>query len=180
MTDALISIKPKYVNMILSGDKSIEIRNRPVKLQQGTRLWIYSTLPRGCVEAVAVVHSIEFDAPSMIWKHYSDRIGVSRSTFLTYVNGAKQVSAIFLKGASRLLPSLTLSDLRSEIEGFNPPQFLKRIRSASAFFNLLGSKGVKLTGLASPQATEEKEEKRIERLAELSPCLMWQRGEPDG
>ncbi|MGO9116720.1 MAG: ASCH domain-containing protein [Desulfomonilaceae bacterium] len=153
MTDVLISIKPKYVNMILSGDKSVEIRNRPVKLQAGTRLWIYSTLPKGRLEAVALVDASEVDTPSLIWKHYSDRIGLSWSTFQTYVNGSKQVSAILLKDVSGLVPSLTLSDLRSEIEKFTPPQFLKRIESTSAFFNLLGNKGVRLAGLSNGPIT---------------------------
>jgi len=150
MTDVLISIKPKYVNMILSGDKTVEIRNRPVKLQSGTRLWIYSTLPKGRLEALAVIDSVQFDTPSLIWKQYSDRIGLSWSTFRTYVNGSKQVSAILLKEVSGLVPSLTLGDLRSEIEGFNPPQFLRRLDATCSFFSLLGSKGVRLIHLASP------------------------------
>jgi predicted transcriptional regulator len=146
MANVLISIKPEYVQMILSGDKSVEIRNRPVKLQPGTLLWIYSTLPKGCLEAVAVVHSTEFDAPSVIWKRHYNRIGVSWNVFLRYVNGSAHVSAIFLKDVARLVPSLTLHDLRSEIEGFNPPQFLRRIDCASPLFNLLGNKKVRVTG----------------------------------
>lgn len=154
MTDVLISIKPEYVNMILSGDKTVEIRNRPVKLESGTRLWIYSTLPKGRLEALAVIDSIQFDAPSLIWKQYSDRIGLSWSTFRTYVNGSNHISAILLKDVSGLVPSLTLSDLRSEMEGFNPPQFLKRLDAASSFFNLLGSKGVRLVDLARQRLIE--------------------------
>jgi len=149
MTDVLISIKPKYVNMILSGHKTVEIRTRRLKLQPGTRLWIYSTLPRACLEAVAVVHSTKFDAPNLIWEHYYNKIGIPRGTFLTYVNGSKQVSAIFLKDVRRLVPSLTLHDLRAEIAGFNPPQFLSCIKPASTFFRVLGSRGVEFTSLLS-------------------------------
>ena len=158
MTDVLISIKPQYVNMILSGEKTIEIRSRPVRLSSGTRLWIYSTLPRGLLEAVAVVHSVELDSPSLIWKNHSERIGLSWNTFRTYVNGSKQVSAIFLKDVSRLVPSLTLNELRSEMEGFNPPQFLTRLESASSFFNLLGSKGVQLSESATQKPIGEMNE----------------------
>lgn len=165
MTDVLISIKPEYVNMILSGDKSVEIRSRHVKLQAGTRLWIYSTLPKGCLEAVAVVESIEFDDPSMIWKHYSDRIGLSLSTFRSYVNGSQQVSAIFLRNVSRLMPSLTLCELRSETERFNPPQFFKRIKPTSKFFTLLKEKGVRFSGTSGPGIVAEGEKLGAEDLS---------------
>jgi len=168
MTNVLISIKPKYVDLILSGDKSVEIRNRPVKLQPETSLWIYSTLPRGCLEAVAEVHAIELDAPSVIWNQYHNKIGASQHAFLTYVNGSRQISAIFLKNVRRLTPSLTLSDLRSEIEGFNPPQFLRRIGSASPFFSLLGSKKVRLTGLPTLHLSAMNDEKGTDCQAQAS------------
>jgi len=144
MSNALISIKPKYVRMILCGEKSIEIRNRPVNLEPDTRLWIYSTLPKGCLEAVASVQLIKFDSPNMIWKHHQNKIGISRRAFLSYVNGSRKITAIFLKNASRLMPSLTLSDLRSEILGFHPPQFFKRIEASSPFFDLIKTREVKL------------------------------------
>lgn len=118
MSNALISVNPKYVQLILCGEKSIEIRNRPVNLAPGTHLWIYSTLPRGCLEAVARVKLIEFDSPSIIWKHYSNMIGISQKAFLSYVNGSSEISAIFLQHVRSLKPSLTLDDLRSEIQGF--------------------------------------------------------------
>ena len=151
MTNALISIKPKYVRMILSGEKSIEIRNRSVNLPPGTRLWIYNTVPKGCLEAVANIRSIKLDSPNVIWKHYFHKIGISRTEFLSYVNGSKEISAIFLEDVRRLTPPPTLSDLRSEIEGFHPPQFLKRIEVASPFLYFLGTRSVKLSDVSGQQ-----------------------------
>jgi len=145
MINALISIKPQYVKMILSGDKSVEIRNKPVNLEPGTCLWIYSTLPRGCLEAVARVQLIGFNLPKVIWNHYCEKIGISHKAFLSYVNGSSTISAIFLEQISELKPPLTLSDLRSEIQGFHPPQFLKRIENVSPFLSLLRAKNVKPT-----------------------------------
>ena len=149
MSDALISIKPEYVKMILCGEKSIEIRNRPVKLEPHTRLWIYSTLPKGRLEAVAIVQLIKFDSPSVIWKHHYKKIGISWKVFLSCVNGSRRISAIFLKDVCSLMPSLALSDLRSGIQGFHPPQFLKRIETTSPFFELLKTRNVRLTDFQS-------------------------------
>jgi predicted transcriptional regulator len=160
MSNALISIRPKFVRMILCGEKSIEIRNRPVNLQPGTRLWIYSTLPKGCLEAVACVQLIQFDTPEKIWKHHQNEIGISRREFISYVNGSRKITAIFLQGASRLIPSITLSDLRSEIIGFHPPQFFKRIKTSSPFFDLIKDRKVKLTDSSSLGVTTGKTNRR--------------------
>jgi len=149
MNNALISIKPKYVGMILCGEKSVEIRNRPVNLEIGTRLWIYSTLPKGCVEAVASIQLIKFDAPSKIWEHHQNKIGISRRAFLSYVENSQEITAIFLNEVSQLIPPLTLNDLRSEIHGFHPPQFLKRIEVSSPFFDMVRMRKVKLKGETS-------------------------------
>jgi len=149
MNNALISIKPEYVRMILCGEKSIEIRNRSVNLDSGTRLWIYSTLPKGRVEAVARIRFVRVDSPSVIWKQYSNNIGISLKAFLSYVNGSRRVSAVFLDHVYELKPALTLADLRSEINGFHPPQFLKRIEPVSPLMNLLRTRKVKLTHTSS-------------------------------
>lgn len=145
MNNALISINPKYVEMILCGEKSIEIRNRSVNLDPGTRLWIYSTLPKGRLEAVARIRFVIVDCPSVIWKQYSNKISISLKAFLSYVNGSRRVSAVFLDHVYELKPAFTLADLRSEIKGFHPPQFLKRIQPVSPLMNLLRTRKVELT-----------------------------------
>jgi predicted transcriptional regulator len=125
MHDALISIRPTYVEKLLSGEKAVEMRNRPVNLSPGTRLWIYSTLPKGCVQAVAHVHRVEVGAPVVIWKQYSALLGVSKKGYHRYVNGSTEVSAIVVKRIWKLPFDLSLNFLRSKIPGFHPPQFLK-------------------------------------------------------
>lgn len=147
MTDILISIRPQFVNLIISGQKTVEIRNRPVRLASGSKLWIYSTLPKGCIEAVATVHSVEVNSPDSIWKRFQDKTGLSEEAFLMYINGADQISAIVLRDVKSLDPSLTLQDLRSQVSGFVPPQFLARLRSPSELVSLLGNKRVKLNDI---------------------------------
>jgi len=137
MRDALISIKPMYVQKILDGIKSVEIRSRRVILLPGTRLWIYSTLPKGCLEAVAIVDSVEIDSPALIWQRYHEKIGISHSIFRSYINGSKSVSAIFLNYVRELNPSVSLDFLRSKIQGFHPPQFIIHIDKSNPIFALL-------------------------------------------
>ena len=65
MSDAIISIKPRHVDNILSGNKTVELRTRSINLPSGSRLWVYTTLPVGKVEmskfekAVAAIGHVE-------------------------------------------------------------------------------------------------------------------------
>jgi predicted transcriptional regulator len=134
MHEALISIRPTYVKRFLTGEKSVEIRNRTVNLKPGSRLWIYTTLPRGCIEAVAEVHRVVLGTPTVIWHRYRDALAVTRATYLKYVNGASLVSAILTSGVFRLPIELNLSLLRERVPNFNPPQFLKYMADSDPVF----------------------------------------------
>ena len=139
MSDALISIKPQFVGKILSGRKSIEIRNRTVILSPGTRLWIYNTLPIGRIDAVALVDFVETGSPSAIWKRFHEKIGISAAEFQEYINQSSRVSAISLIQACRVSGPLTLTYLRSAVPGFHPPQFIKHIPPSDLLWQVLAS-----------------------------------------
>ena len=134
MNEALISIKPRYVRRMLDGEKSVEIRNRTVNLRQESRLWIYSTLPKGCIEAVAEVGRVEVGTPPAIWHKYGDSLGISETAYRQYVNGASSVSAISIRRVSQLPSALSLSMLRMRVPGFHPPQFLKYMADSDPLF----------------------------------------------
>jgi predicted transcriptional regulator len=139
MGDVLLSLRPQYVARLLSGEKSIEIRNRAVRISPGYRLWIYSTLPRGCIEAVAVVSKVEVGSPSAIWKRCKKQMALSLSAFQQYVNGADKISAIFIDRVCGLPFQLTLSYLRSRIPGFRPPQSMKFLCDSDIVLKLISS-----------------------------------------
>jgi predicted transcriptional regulator len=127
VTEALISIRPEYVGMIKRREKSADIRSGTVSLEAGTRLWIYSTLPTGRLEAVARVQAVVSGSPYAIWTSYRDRMGISHDEFLKYANGYRSVSAILLREVAELKPAPSLKDIRAEIGSFNPPQRLRRM-----------------------------------------------------
>jgi predicted transcriptional regulator len=125
MNDAVISIKPRYVEKYLCGTKSAEIRNRPMTLPPGSRLWMYSTLPKGCIEAVAHVRNVEIGRPSTIWRQHNDSLGVSKKIFDSYVNGSIEISIIVIEKVWHLPREMSLDHLRRKVPNFHPPQFLK-------------------------------------------------------
>ena len=137
VTEALISIRPEYVRMIKRCEKSVDIRSGTVSLEAGTRLWIYSTLPMGRLEAVARVQVVVSGPPDDIWRRYRDRIGISHDEFLKYANGSGSVSAILLREIAELKPAPSLEEIRREIGKFSPPQRLRRIREGDPLLRFI-------------------------------------------
>ena len=128
MYDALISIKPFYVEKIINGNKVVEIRNRKVQILSGSRLWIYSTLPKASIQIFAYVQKVDIESPSLIWRKYKKFIGISKDIFDTYVNGSEFISAIVVENIIKLPIEITLNKIRKEVPGFQPPQFLKYMK----------------------------------------------------
>ena len=80
----LISVEHDYVLKMLGGLKTAEVRRRPLRIRPGTRVWIYSKLPRGQVEVVATVDDVVAASPRKIWELYHGRIAITSTEFRAY------------------------------------------------------------------------------------------------
>jgi predicted transcriptional regulator len=123
----LISLEYGHVLNMLNGTKTVELRRRPLRIQPGTRIWVYSKLPRGSVELVAVADEIVTASPRKLSKLYQDRIAITDHEFKAYFKGVDVGCAILLRDVRLLQPALKLSTLRRISESFHPPQFFKRL-----------------------------------------------------
>ena len=119
MTDILMSVKPPYVDMLVSGCKTVEIRKRAVRAPAGARIWIYATSPRRQVVASARLQGVALEAPDEIWHAFGDRVGIDRREFDAYVGDAELVAALTLTEVTELDAPLCA---RSEVPAFHPPQ----------------------------------------------------------
>ena len=59
--EILLSIKPRIISKILSGEKTIEIRCRKMNIDVGTKIWLYSTSPEMKIVAYTIVNKIRYD-----------------------------------------------------------------------------------------------------------------------
>lgn len=125
--DILISLRPGYAKAILDGSKTVELRRRRVRVDVGTRVWLYSTAPTARIEGSALIQRVHVGDLCGIWSQYSRRIGVSRSEFDEYFRGCKNGCAILLVEVRPITPTVSLSALRKRIGSFHPPQFFKRL-----------------------------------------------------
>lgn len=139
MTEALISIHPRHVNSIIDGNKTIELRSRTVRLNEGDILWIYSTKPIGAIVAVATIDFVSTQDSKSIWKNYSDNLCISKSEYLEYCNDRSVMTLIGLKEVREIQNLLTLEKIRDLDNGFMPPQFYSKITPEKKIYRTLVS-----------------------------------------
>ncbi len=92
MMAILLSIKPEYVEKILSGTKKYEYRKRLAKIKTSTIL-IYSTSPVMKVVAKAEIIDTISAAPSTLWEKTKENAGISRKKYREYFHGCKTAYA---------------------------------------------------------------------------------------
>jgi len=127
MNKGLISIKPEHVKNIIQGHKTVELRSRRLNLPIGSKLWIYTTLPTGCIEAVVEIAFIVTSEPDLIWKKYNKEMCISKELFDKYTKGKRLVSAIGLTNVKQTDKKLCLKTLRTIDKKFMPPQFFIKL-----------------------------------------------------
>jgi predicted transcriptional regulator len=137
-TDILISVDDRYVQSMLGGVKKVELRRRPVSVNAGDRVWIYSKVPAGEVKARGIVEQVFRATPADIWKHYGHVSGISQNEFEEYYAGVDEGCAIVFAAIDELETSISLETIRETVGKFHPPQFFKYLNNATpelALFN---------------------------------------------
>jgi predicted transcriptional regulator len=129
--EAIISIRPKFAEAIVSGQKTMELRRRIPSIGVGTRLWIYATKPVGAVIGSATLDRIIRGLPQQVWSEGGDQAGVDREAYDVYFDGAPEAIGLVLKDIRRGQP-VSIEKLRAIRAGFHPPQVILRISEGEA------------------------------------------------
>lgn len=118
MNYGVISIKPIYINKILTGDKKFEFRKKaPSRLP--VAFLLYSTSPVKKMVGVAHISSLIKDNPKMLWERCSDRSGVDEDDFKRYFKDYETGYALVIDSVKSFIEPLEPGAL---IKYFKPPQ----------------------------------------------------------
>lgn len=116
---ALISIKPRYVEKILTGEKMLEFR-RIWAASPVDAIAIYSSSPVQRIVCIAYIKAIHHGSPTFLWELAKKKGGgVSRRQLYSYFKGKRTGFAIELEGIMKVSDEL---DPKSLFVNFRPPQ----------------------------------------------------------
>ncbi len=118
----LISVKPQYADLILTGEKEVELRRSKPRVAIGSAVLIYATSPSCSLHGLCQVEEVVQEKPSELWDRWGALTGVSLQTFRAYFEGVDRAVGIRLGAAQLLARPIPLSDLRDRLSGFHPPR----------------------------------------------------------
>ncbi|MGC5802693.1 ASCH domain-containing protein [Ralstonia pseudosolanacearum] len=139
----LLSIKPKYADLILAGSKRVEFR-RSWATEDVGMIVLYSSAPVQKIVGMVEVVKVVVASPTTLWKTCTDLGGgLTRQELRTYFAGKSKGVAVLLGRVFSPSKSLTPSDV---IDNFVPPQsfrYLDASEYAKLEKKMIGRKGQK-------------------------------------
>jgi predicted transcriptional regulator len=108
----LLSIRPRFVELILDGRKTVELRRAPI-VRDISHVVMYATRPVKKVVGWFEVADVERASPQLLWRRHGTTSGLSRREFFAYFEGADQGTAIQIGRVVAFDVPLGLSDFGS-------------------------------------------------------------------
>ncbi len=90
----LLSIKPKYIEQIISGKKKYEFRKETFKERHSNEIIVYSSSPIKKIIGKFKIGKIIEDTPARLWELLADSAGIIEEEFFEYYTGKKKGFAI--------------------------------------------------------------------------------------
>jgi predicted transcriptional regulator len=115
----ILSIKPKYVEKIIAGEKQYEFRRTIFKRKNIGKAYIYSSSPTKKIIGSFMIGDIIEDHPQRLWDQLSMVSGISETEFFDYFSDKEKGFAIKIDQLQLLDDPLEPQLL---IPDFTPPQ----------------------------------------------------------
>ena len=115
----ILSIHPKHIAKILSGEKCYEYRKKiPTDIEY---LVVYATSPIKKVVAIIEIDTVLRDSAQKIWEHTQKHAGVSYEFLMHYFNDAEDAYAIKFKNIHQLSTPMDITmieDIKSAPQSY--------------------------------------------------------------
>ncbi len=117
--NVILSIRPKYVELMMEGTKKYEFRKVIFKNTNINKVYIYSTSPVKKIVGTFKISEIVEDRPERLWDNFEAFSGLNAQEFFTYFNGVERGFAIGIECFRLFDEPLNPNDLMPR---FVPPQ----------------------------------------------------------
>ena len=131
----LLSIKPIYAALILSGKKTIELRKKFSKDFVDCRIYLYSTYPARKIVGTVDIKSVESVSIDEISANYIDKACVDEKTLHNYYNNNKTGIIIEVENPVEFTKPVELAQLR--IMKHLPHNSHRKIHMENEFYKFL-------------------------------------------
>lgn len=108
----IISIKPKFVNKIIFGEKKYEFRRKIYK-KEVEKIYIYQTLPNSGIIGYFTPSKIIKDTPLNLWNNLKEVSGTNEEFFMSYFHGITEGYAIEIDNLVVFEKPITDSDIKA-------------------------------------------------------------------
>ena len=123
----ILSIKPRYVELILAGTKTVEFR-RAWAAEKVDSIAIYASAPIQKIVGIAKVSDVVTAKPTLLWEYCKKRGGgLTKSELSAYMEGKLKGFAILIESVSKFDHGVVPS---RAIENFSPPQSFRYMTAA--------------------------------------------------
>ena len=122
----LLSIKPEYVEKIMSGEKKFEYRKsnmKNIKNKNIETVVIYSTMPIGKVVGEFEIKRFLEDTPEKIWGKTSNFSGINKKKYNEYYKQVEKCFVMEIETVKKYPTPLNLGDYNKKIK-VAPQSFL--------------------------------------------------------
>lgn len=138
----LVSLRPRFAELVLSGLKTTELRRGPSRVTPGMIALIYASTPLRALLGAVQITEVHTYAPSTVWRRWGPTTGLRRGEFDGYVAGCDRVTAMLL-GARCMFPEpVSLSELRARSASFVAPQSYRYLDEAELAVMLNGERAL--------------------------------------
>lgn len=117
--NVLLSIRPKYVEAILSGTKKYEFRRTIFKRKDMKKIYLYCNSDIKKIVGFFELEKVLEGSPKEIWKNCQKYAGISKDDFFKYFQGVQKAFAIKIRNVHKFNEPI---DPYLSFENFTPPQ----------------------------------------------------------
>ena len=118
----VLSLKPRFAEAILAGDKTVELRRTLPRIVVPTLALLYATTPVRALLGTCVVTGVRSAELAVLWREYGSRSDLRYHEFQQYFKGVEVGAALTLTEARPLGRKIPLQDMRVKLRSFRPPQ----------------------------------------------------------
>jgi len=125
-----LSLRPRFAELLLNGEKSVELRRVRPDVAPGTSVLLYASSPTMKLVGRAEVGEVKVAPVAEIWREHGRETGINQREYNDYFEGLDEAVAIKLVNIRRLPKPRPLQDLRDRLTGFHPPQSYRYLGSS--------------------------------------------------